>query len=176
MADTAFTIRPAQPADVPSLLVLVRELAQYEREPDAVQASEEHLRAALFPLDGASAGSHAFVVDVGGSVVAMAVWYVTFSTWTGRHGIWLEDLYVRPEHRGAGLGRALLRRLAHTAVERGWARLEWWVLRWNAPSIGFYESLGARSMDEWLHYRMDGAQLLALAGEQPAQDHQGRHA
>ncbi len=176
MADTAFTIRPAEPTDVPDLLVLVRDLARYEREPDAVQATEEHLRVALFPPDASSARSHAFVVEVAGSLVGMAVWYVTFSTWTGRHGIWLEDLYVRPEHRGAGLGRALLRQLARTAVERGWARLEWWVLRWNAPSIGFYESMGARAMDEWLHYRMDGAQLLALAGEQPTQDHQSGHA
>lgn len=176
MADTAFTIRPAQPGDVPELLVLVRELAEYEREPDAVEATDERLLAALFPADAGSARSHAFVAEADGALVAMAVWYVTFSTWTGRHGIWLEDLYVRPEHRGAGLGRALLRRLARSAVERGWTRLEWWVLRWNEPSIGFYEALGARAMNEWLHYRMDGAELLALAGEQPAHDHQGGQA
>ena len=165
----AFTIRRATPADVPALLTLVRELAEYEREPDAVEATEEHFAAALFEQgnrdtgDGARGSSQALVAEVAGEVVGMAVWYVTFSTWTGRHGIWLEDLYVRPEHRGSGLGRNLLGTLASTAVERGWARLEWWVLRWNAPSIGFYEGLGARAMDEWVHYRMEGNELRALA-------------
>jgi GNAT superfamily N-acetyltransferase len=101
------------------------------------------------------------------TVVGMAVWYVTFSTWTGRHGIWLEDLFVRPEHRGGGLGTALLARLAAIAVDRGYRRLEWWVLRWNEPSIEFYEALGATPMDEWVHYRVDGAPLQHLA----ARDH-----
>jgi GNAT superfamily N-acetyltransferase len=183
----ALTIRRATPVDVPALLTLVRELAEYEREPDAVEATEEHFAEALFGQrggtgadsghqsgtgsggdesdagDGARGSSQALVAEVAGEVVGMAVWYVTFSTWTGRHGIWLEDLYVRPGHRGSGIGRALLGTLASTAVERGWARLEWWVLRWNAPSIGFYEGLGARAMDEWVHYRMEGDQLRALA-------------
>lgn len=155
-------IRAAERADVPALLGLVRDLAEYEREPDAVEATEQHIEQALFPADG-EPRSHALVAETDGEVVAMAVWYVTFSTWTGRHGIWLEDLYVRPEQRGAGLGTALLARLAATAVERGWARLEWWVLGWNTPSIEFYDALGARPMREWVHYRLDGDELSALA-------------
>src|SRR6476619_6593092 len=162
----AFIVRPAEPTDVPSLLALVRELAEYEREPDAVEATHEHFEQALFPGDG-EARSHALVAEVDGDVVGMAVWYVTFSTWTGRHGIWLEDLYVRPEQRGTGLGSALLATLAATAVERGWQRLEWWVLGWNAPSIAFYDGLGARPMNEWVHYRMDGDELRALATRAP---------
>lgn len=171
MTDPSPTIRPAAPADVPALLALVRELAEYEREPDAVEATEEHFARALFPADG-QARSHALVAETEDSgdteVVAMAVWYTTFSTWTGRHGIWLEDLYVRPEHRGGGLGTQLLATLAATAVERGWQRLEWWVLGWNTPSIAFYDSLGARPMTEWVHYRMDGEELRSLAATSTA--------
>lgn len=166
MTAPSFTIRPATSADVPALLALVRELAEYEREPDSVVATEEHFARALFPADG-QPGSHALVAETDGTdgteVVAMAVWYTTFSTWTGVHGIWLEDLYVRPAHRGGGLGTRLLATLAATAVERGWARLEWWVLGWNTPSISFYDSLGARPMTEWVHYRMDGDELQELA-------------
>ena len=158
-----FTIRPAELADVPVLLALVRELAEYEREPAAVVATEQHLREALFPADPEAARSHALVAQDAGTVVGMAIWYVTFSTWTGRHGIWLEDLYVRPQHRGSGLGKALLARLAATAVDRGWTRLEWWVLGWNAPSVAFYDSLGAQPMNEWVHYRLDNDELHALA-------------
>lgn len=161
-------IRDAQLADVPQIVALVRELAEYEKEPDAVEATEEHFTAALFPDDPTTARSHALVaetLDENGTatVVGMAVWYVTFSTWTGRHGIWLEDLFVRPCQRGSGLGKALLARLAGIAVARGYRRLEWWVLRWNEPSIAFYDALGATPMDEWLHYRVDGQPLLDLA-------------
>lgn len=170
MVDASFRIRDAEPADVPRLVDLVRELAEYERAPDAVEATTEHFTAALFPPDPASARSHALVAEVadpgvvdGWDVVGMAVWYVTFSTWTGRHGIWLEDLFVRPAQRGGGAGTALLARLAAIAVQRDYRRLEWWVLRWNAPSIGFYDALGAAPMDEWLHYRLDGNALRALA-------------
>jgi GNAT superfamily N-acetyltransferase len=168
----AARVRDARLADVPAIVALVRDLAEYEKEPDAVEATEEHFTAALFPDDPAAARSHALVaetVDADGTttVVGMAVWYVTFSTWTGRHGIWLEDLFVRPEQRGSGLGTALLARLAAIAVDRGYRRLEWWVLRWNTPSIDFYEALGATAMDEWRHYRVDGSPLLSLA----ARDH-----
>lgn len=94
--------------------------------------------------------------------VGFAAWYVTFSTWTGKNGIWLEDLFVSPDVRGLGLGKAFLARLAQIAVERGYQRVEWWVLRWNEPAIGFYRRLGARDLDEWVHYRIDGAALQAL--------------
>ena len=168
MPTSTSRIRDARPSDVPAIVTLVRDLAEYEKEADAVEATEEHFHDALFPADPESARSHALVaetIDVHGQtqIVGMAVWYVTFSTWTGRHGIWLEDLFVRPEHRGGGLGKALLARLAGIAVERGYRRLEWWVLRWNEPSIAFYDALGATPMDEWLHYRVDGQPLLDLA-------------
>ena len=161
-------VREARPDDVPAIVALVRELAVYEKEPDAVEATDDHFREALFPADPARARSHALVAETSDDdgqtqIVGMAVWYVTFSTWTGRHGIWLEDLFVRPEQRGSGLGKALLARLAGIAVERGYRRLEWWVLRWNEPSIAFYDALGTTPMDEWVHYRVDGQPLLDLA-------------
>jgi GNAT superfamily N-acetyltransferase len=155
------SIRPAEPGDVPAILALVHELAIYEKEPDAVEATEAHFRDALFPQGHApTAFAHVAVVD--GAVVGMAVWYVTFSTWLGGAGIWLEDLFVQPSHRGSGLGKGLLATLAAVCTERGYARLEWWVLKWNTPSIGFYDSLGGQPMDEWLTYRLDGRALGAL--------------
>lgn len=153
-------IREARPSDVPVLLALVRELATYEREPDAVVATEDDLRTALFGADP-SAGCH--VAEVDGAVVGFALWYRTFSTWLGKPGLWLEDLFVRPEHRGAGLGQLLLVHLARLCVERGWPRFEWWVLDWNEPAKGFYGSLGARPEDEWTVWRVDGEALQALA-------------
>ena len=156
------SIRPAEPHDVPAILGLVRELAIYEREPDAVEATEAHFRAALFPQGQApTAFAHVAVVD--GTVVGMAFWYITFSTWLGGSGIWLEDLFVSPEHRGSGLGKGLLATLAAVCAERGYSRLEWWVLKWNTPSIGFYDSIGGQPMDEWLTYRLDGGALGSLA-------------
>jgi len=153
-------IRTAEPADVPVLLELVRELAEYEREPDAVEATEELLTAALFGPD-AVASCHV-AVDGTGAVVGMALWYVTFSTWKGRPGMWLEDLYVRPSARGQGLATALLRALAAVCVERGWPRFEWWVLDWNESAHAFYRSVGARPEDEWTTWRLDGDALQAL--------------
>jgi GNAT superfamily N-acetyltransferase len=159
-------VRDAVPADVPHLVRLVRELAEYERAAAAVEATEEHFHTALFPEDPGAARSHALVAEVAGPdgprVVGMAVWYVTFSTWLGRHGIWLEDLYVSPDQRGGGLGKALLTRLAQVAVERGYGRVEWWVLDWNTPSIDFYRALGAQPQDGWTVYRLDGEALAAL--------------
>jgi GNAT superfamily N-acetyltransferase len=157
------TVRPATLDDVPAIMQLVRELADYEREPDAVEATEAHFRRALFPRDGHPTVS-CLVAETGREVVGIAVWYLTFSTWTGRNGIWLEDLFVRPDHRGDGHGTALLQALAALCVERGYPRLEWWVLDWNAPSIGFYESLGARAEDEWTTFRLSGEALSALGG------------
>lgn len=155
-------IRTATPADVPTLLQLVRELAVYEKEPDAVVATEDDLHAALF---GADPVASCHVAEQDSTVVGFALWYRTFSTWTGKPGLWLEDLFVRPEARGSGLGKALLVELARTAVERGWTRFEWWVLDWNAPAQGFYRSLGARPEDDWTVWRVDGAALTALAGQ-----------
>ncbi len=166
-------IREARVDDVPAIDALVRELARYEREPDAVVATVEDLQAALFGADPVARCLVAEEVpagDVGSSrVVGFALWFVTYSTWTGRPGIWLEDLFVAPDHRGTGAGRALLTRLAATCVERGYARLEWNVLDWNEPALGFYRSLGARPMDGWTVQRTDGDALNAMArGAGPA--------
>ncbi|GAA1627784.1 GNAT family N-acetyltransferase [Georgenia ruanii] len=155
-------IRPARPEDVPVILQLVHDLAVYEREPDAVKATAEGLRDALF---GPAPAVFAHVAEEDGEVQGFALWFRNFSTWEGVHGIYLEDLYVRPEARGRGHGSALLRTLAQIADERGYARVEWAVLNWNAPSIGFYRSLGARPQDEWTTFRLTGAALAELAAE-----------
>lgn len=157
------TIRTATPDDVPAILRLVHALAAYEREPDAVEATEADFAAALFPTSGTPT-THGLVAEVDGEVVGIAIWFLTFSTWTGQNGIWLEDLFVDPAHRGGGAGRALLTRLAEICVERGWRRLEWCVLNWNEPAIAFYRSLGSTPQDEWTTHRVDGAALTALAG------------
>ena len=157
-------IRAAVEADVPVLLQLVHELAAYEREPDAVVATEVALTTALFGPEPA-VFAHLLVRagEAGEETLGFALWYVTFSTWLGRHGVWLEDLYVRPQHRGHGSGRLLLQALARICVERGYGRLEWWVLDWNEPARGFYRSLGAQPQEEWTTFRVDGAALDHLA-------------
>ncbi len=155
-------VRPAAPADVPVVLRLVRELADYEKALHEVDASEDQVAAALVP-DRGEAAVFAHVAEADGEVVGVAIWFPSFSTWTGTHGIWLEDLYVTPAHRDSGLGQELLATLAGVCVERGWSRLEWWVLDWNAPSIGFYESIGAVAQDEWTRFRLDGTSLDAVA-------------
>jgi GNAT superfamily N-acetyltransferase len=156
-------VRPARPEDVVQMHALIQELAEYEREPDAVQATADDLGAALF---NSHPRVHAHVVEAGGpgggQVVGMAVWYVTYSTWRGRHGLWLEDLYVRPAHRRSGAGRALLKALAGVCADRGYARLEWWVLDWNEPAHRFYRTLGAEPQDEWTVWRVDDDDLRAL--------------
>jgi GNAT superfamily N-acetyltransferase len=157
-------IRAVAPEDVPALVALVHELAAYEREPESCLLTDDQLAAALF---GPAPALFGHVADVDGEVVGCALWFLNFSTWRGVHGVYLEDLYVRPTHRGAGLGRALLARLAEVCVERGFARLEWSVLDWNAPSIAFYRSLGAESMDGWTTFRLDGHALAALGAEPP---------
>ena len=141
------------------LLQLIRELAEYEREPDAVETTEQMLHDALF---GSGAVASAHVAEQDGEVVGFAVWFVTFSTWKGRPGLWLEDLFIRPSARGTGLGRALLATLAKVCVDRGYARFEWWVLDWNTSAQGFYGSVGARPEDEWTVWRVDGEALEAL--------------
>ena len=154
-------IREAVRSDVPVMVELVRALAEYEREPASAVATAEQFEAGFF---GPSPQVYAHVVEVDGAVVGFAVWYLTFSTWTGTHGIWLEDLFVQPTARGAGHGKALLETLAAICVERGYARLEWWVLDWNEPAIGFYRALGARAEDDWTVWRTDGDALRQLAG------------
>lgn len=153
---SAATIRPATVSDVPGVLGLIRDLARYEKEPDAVRTTEDMLRGALF---GEHPAVFAHVAERDGRLVGLALWFLTFSTWEGVHGIWLEDLYVRPEERGLGTGKALLGALAGLCAERGYARLEWCVLNWNAPSIGFYESVGAHPQDDWTTYRLTGTAL-----------------
>lgn len=155
-------IRPATRDDVADLHRLVRALADYEQAPDAVTATPEDLAAALFPAEGEPA-VFADVAEVDGRVVGMAVWFLTYSTWTGRHGIWLEDLFVDPEHRGRGLGRGLLDGLAARAVERGLPRLEWTVLDWNLPAVELYRALGAQPLAEWTTQRLTGEALHAAA-------------
>lgn len=164
-------IRPARPADVPAIHQLICDLAEYERSRDQVEATPEHLHTALF---GPAPAVFAHVAETeagsgdGPEIVGFALWFLNFSTWTGRHGIYLEDLYVRPEHRGGGHGRALLTELARICVERGYRRLEWAVLDWNEPSIGFYKALGAVPMDEWTVFRLTGDALANVAGVREA--------
>ncbi|MFF3016335.1 GNAT family N-acetyltransferase [Streptomyces sp. NPDC057939] len=153
-------IRDAEVADVPVIRSMIRELAEYEKVPHEARASEEQLREALF---GERPAAFAHIAEgEDGEPVGFAVWFLSFSTWRGVHGIYLEDLYVRPSARGGGHGKALLAELARTCVERGYARLEWSVLKWNAPTIAFYESLGARPQDEWSVYRLTDDALRAL--------------
>ncbi len=152
-------LRAARPGDEPGILDCIVALAVYEREPDGVENTAEALAATLF---GAEPRAFAHVVEREGRIAAIAVWYLTYSTWTGAHGIWLEDLFVHPEHRGSGYGKALLASLASECLERDYPRLEWTVLDWNEPSIAFYDSLGARPMGEWTTRRLVGAELEAL--------------
>jgi GNAT superfamily N-acetyltransferase len=159
-------IRTATTADIPEIHAMIRELAEYERAPDEAVATEEMLREALFgPAPAVFA--HMAVDDATGETVGFALWFLTFSTWLGRHGIYLEDLYVRPDRRGGGHGKALLAELARIAVARGYQRVEWQVLDWNEPAIGFYKSLGAFPQDEWTVYRLTGDALASL-GASPA--------
>ncbi|MFG2337611.1 GNAT family N-acetyltransferase [Streptomyces yangpuensis] len=153
-------IRRAEVTDVPVVCEMIRELAEYERVPHEARATEEQLREALF---GERPAVFAHVAESeDGEVVGFAVWFLSFSTWRGVHGIYLEDLYVRPGVRGGGHGKALLRELARTCVERGYERLEWSVLNWNAPTIAFYEALGARPQEEWSVYRLTDGALAEL--------------
>lgn len=160
-ADTV--IRDATPGDAGLVLGFIRELAIYEREPDAVLATEEDIAAAL--RDPATTTA-AVICESGGEPVGFALYFLNFSTWMGRNGLYLEDLYVPPEHRGKGFGKALLVHLARIAVERDCGRFEWSVLDWNEPAIRFYESLGAKPLSEWVGYRIEGQALRDLAGEQ----------
>jgi GNAT superfamily N-acetyltransferase len=152
-------VRRVEPGDVEAVVGLVHELAEYERAPEECTLTPAQLHAALF---GEAPALFGHVAEAGGTVVGCALWFLNYSTWEGAHGIHLEDLYVQPAHRGAGLGRALLAALAAECVARGYPRLEWSVLDWNAPSIGFYRALGAVGMDEWTTFRLTGGPLTAL--------------
>ena len=160
-------IRPAAPADVPVIHRFVRELAAFEQAPDAVESTEAMLHEALF---GARPAAEALIAERGGdqggedSAIGFAIFYTTFSTWTGRRGIWLDDLYITQDARGSGAGAALLEAIAGLAVDRVYARFEWWVLDWNTPAIDFDRAKGAVAQDEWTVQRVSGGALLTLAG------------
>lgn len=156
-------IREATPDDVEAIHKMIVELAVYEKEPDAVKATAQDLHDHLFGTDPALFSSIA--EDDAGNIVGFALWFLNYSTWLGKHGIYLEDLYVKPEHRGGGYGKALLAHLARICIKRGYGRLEWWVLDWNSPARGFYESIGAQALTEWIPYRVTGEQLEALADQ-----------
>ena len=157
-------VRPARESDVDRIHRLIIDLATYERAADEVRSTPDQLREALFGLQPAA---YALVAENAGEVVGFALYFRNFSTWEGVHGIYLEDLYVAPERRGLGLGKALLVALAEIAVERGYARVEWAVLNWNQPAIDFYTSLGAVPMDEWTVYRLAGPALQRVATAPP---------
>ena len=155
-----FSIRPARPEDAELLVNLVHELAVYEKLEQHARATPDDFRRHLF---GPRPAAEAVVAEVDGQPVGFALWFTTFSTFRGQPGLYLEDIFVRPSCRGRGIGKALLAAVARRAVERGCGRLEWSVLDWNAPAIGFYRALGARPMDEWTVYRIDDEPLRRLA-------------
>jgi len=157
-------IRPARPDDIQLVATLVRELAAYEKLTDSVVSTPEDFARALF---GEPPRAHALILEADGQPAGFALYFYIFSTFAGRPGLFLEDLFVRPAYRGKGIGKALLAYLAKLCVEKGWARLQWSVLDWNTPSIAFYKSLGAVMMDEWTVCRVNGPALAALAKAAP---------
>jgi GNAT superfamily N-acetyltransferase len=157
-------IRPAAPADVPQILAFIRELALYEREPDAVKATETGLLRDGF---GPTPRFRCVLADWDGGPAGFALFFTSYSTWRGHHGIRLEDVYVTPEMRGKGIGKALLAHLAAIAVAEGCPRLEWDVLEWNTPAIGFYERIGAKMLTEWRIMRVADEALAKLADQTP---------
>lgn len=158
---TATAIRRAVPEDVPALVELVYDLAEYEKARHECTLTAEQLHTALF---GPAPALFAHVATLDEQVAGCAIWFLNYSTWDGVHGIYLEDLFVKPQARGSGLGKALIAALAEEAVRNGYSRVSWSVLTWNTPSIEFYESLGADVQDDWVGYRLSGAALTALAG------------
>ncbi|MFM8621217.1 MAG: N-acetyltransferase family protein [Candidatus Nanopelagicaceae bacterium] len=153
-------IREAKISDVNAIHQLIVELAIYEKEPDAVVASVSDIEANLF---GEHPVAFCHVAEVQGEIVGIAIWFLNYSTWLGKAGLYLEDLFVRPEFRGQGLGMELMKTLARLCVERGYERFQWWVLDWNKPSIDFYKAIGAEAMDEWTVYRLSGSALKSFA-------------
>ena len=172
----AFQVRPAKPADVAQMHSMIIELAEFEKAVDEVIATEKQLELALFGGTTTSKQSaktpfgtpalFAHVIEdpeLPGHLAGMAIWFLNYSTWQGEHGIYLEDLYVRPKYRGQGLGKALLKKLAQICVENGYTRFQWWVLTWNQSAIDVYKGIGAVPMDEWVVYRLTGDKLTELA-------------
>lgn len=160
---SAVALRDATPDDIPTILALVRELAEYERDPDAAVATPELLHDAMF---GARAVAHAIMAEEEGEAVGFALYFFNFSTWTGRPGLYLEDFYVRPSARGRGVGTRLFRRLAEIAQERGCARMELSVLTWNLEPMRLYERLGGQRLVNWTTYRFDASAIAKLAGDE----------
>lgn len=160
MTNAALSLRAADSSDVGTIIAFIRELAEYENLAHEMVATEEAIRTSLFGDDPAA---EVVLAELNGSPAGFALYFTSYSTFLGRPGIYLEDLFVRPAHRGTGIGKALLRHVARIACERDYGRLEWAVLDWNEPAIGFYEQLGARAMGEWTTYRIAGDSLLAMA-------------
>ena len=157
----SFTIRPASPSDAGTILRFIRELAAYEKAEHEVLATEETVRGSLF---GPPSVTKAVILEAAdGTPAGFAVWFLSYSTWQAKNGLYLEDLYVSPEHRGSGAGRMLLRHLARIAVDEGCGRFEWSVLDWNEPAIRVYDAIGAEPQKEWIRYRLDGEKLKAFA-------------
>jgi GNAT superfamily N-acetyltransferase len=156
-------IDPATPDDVPLMLELIRELAEYEKEPDAVKTTPQQLHDALF---GERPAAEAVIARLDGHPAGWALWFQSYSTWTGLPGLWLEDLFVRPEFRRRGIARALLAYLARVCVDRGYGRLEWSVLDWNAIALDFYRGIGSEAMSEWTTHRLTDGAMRRLASEE----------
>ena len=152
-------IRPARQEEVGIVLQLIHDLAVYEKAPNEVEATERELLETIFTSDPKV---FCDLVEVDGEIAGMAIWFLNYSTWQGKHGIYLEDLFIKPEYRGRGYGKALLKHLAKICDEKGYGRFQWWVLDWNSPAIEFYRSLGAVAMDEWTVYRVSGQALKEL--------------
>ncbi|MEY2722752.1 MAG: hypothetical protein RIS57_659 [Actinomycetota bacterium] len=154
-------IRPSRKDEALIILQLIKDLAEYEKATNEVKATEREIIETIF-----SDNPKVFCdfVEVDGDIAGMAIWFLNYSTWQGKHGIYLEDLYVKPEYRGRGYGKALLQHLASICNERGYGRFQWWVLDWNSPAIEFYRSLGAEAMSEWTVYRVSDEPLRRLGG------------
>ena len=152
-------IRPAKREEVGEVLQLIQDLATYEKAPDQVEASSDDLLNTIFAKEPKV---FCDLVEVDGQIAGMAIWFLNYSTWQAKHGIYLEDLYIKPEFREKGYGKALLKHLAQICDKEGYGRLQWWVLDWNSPAIEFYRSLGAKAMDEWTVYRTSGQALKDL--------------
>jgi GNAT superfamily N-acetyltransferase len=159
----SFQIRDATPSDIDAIYDYIHALAEYEKAPEEAVLSKSDLSQSLF---GQSPQVYCLLSVQDEQVTGIAIWHLNYSTWLGKHGIYLEDLFIDPKFRGQGHGKALLVRLAQICVERGYPRFSWWVLDWNKPSIDFYESLGAKAMDEWTVFRVSGDALTKLASQE----------